>query len=214
MALWDANTATMTRPACLAIPLCLALAPSVAGAQAEPRYFNQLRAELQAMGIVAQCAPASPQAGVCRGVAQSPAAPGAPASAGRRYTLVLEYSDQTDTIYVFLERYGTLRADAAGAPAAFRRVAEINWEMLTGKLEWSSRTGELRLGAVMHTDSNFDRRAFRGVVRSVIRLGDRYAAEVAQVTGSPVGDAAPPAAAPAAGAPAAPTGAMTPIPAR
>lgn len=214
MAPRDANTvaATMTRPACLAIPLCLALAPSVAGAQAEPRYFNQLRAELQAMGIVAQCAPASPQAGVCRGVAQSVAAPGAPA-VGRRYTLVLEYSDQTDTIYVFLERYGTLRADAAGAPAAFRRVAEINWEMLTGKLEWSSRTGELRLGAVMHTDSNFDRRAFRGVVRSVIRLGDRYAAEVAQVTGAPVGDAAPPAAA-APAVPAAPAGAMTPLPAR
>lgn len=217
MPLWDANTATMTRPACLAIPLCLALAPSVAGAQAEPRYFNQLRAELQAMGIVAQCAPASPQAGVCRGVAQSPTAPGSPASAGRRYTLVLEYSDQTDTIYVFLERYGTLRADATGAPAAFRRVAEINWEMLTGKLEWSARTGELRLGAVMHTDSNFDRRAFRGVVRSVIRLGDRYAAEVAQVTGAPVGDAAPPAAptpAVAPAAPAAPSGAMTPLPAR
>lgn len=204
----------MTRVARLALPLCLALAPSVASAQAEPRYLNQLRAELQAMGIAAQCAPAPTQAGVCRATASA----SANVAGARRYTLVLEYSDQTDTVYVFLERYGSLPADAATAPAAFRRFAEINWEMLTGKLEWSARTGEVRLGAVMHTDSNFDRRAFRGVVRSVLRLGDRYANEIAQVTGRPVGEAPaatpPPAAPNAPTAPAAPAGAMTPIPAR
>lgn len=190
------------------------LAPGMLGAQAEPRYLNQLRAELQAMGIAAQCAPASSQAGVCRAVASSAPA-GAPG--GRRYTLVLEYSDQTDTVYIFLERYATLPADAPTAPAAFRRFAEINWEMLTGKLEWSARTGEVRLGAVMHTDSNFDRRAFRGVVRSVLRLGDRYATEIAQITGRPVGESVAVPTSPAAPAPGgstpAPAG-MTPLPTR
>jgi len=197
----------MNRALRLALPLCLSLVPVAAHAQTEPRYLNQLRAELQAMGIAAQCAPATAQAGVCRGTASSAPA-GAPA--GRRYTLVLEYSDQTDTVYVFLERYGSLPTDAPTAAAAFRRVAEINWEMLTGKLEWSSRTGELRLGALMHTDSNFDRRAFRGVVRAVLRLGDRYAAEIAQLTGRPVGEA--PATPPPAGAPPGP--ALTPVPPR
>ena len=52
----------------------------------------------------------------------------------------------------------------------------------------SSTTGEVRLSAVLNTDSNFDRRAFRGVIRSLIRLADRYAPEVGQLTGAPVGE--------------------------
>jgi hypothetical protein len=113
---------------------------------------------------------------------------------------VVEYNDQSDTVYAYLDRYATLRADATTALTAFRRIAEINWEMLVGKLEWSPRTNELRLGAVMHTDSNFDRRAFRGVIRALLRLGDRYAEEVSSVTGAPVGEvaASTPAAAPGA----------------
>jgi hypothetical protein len=117
------------------------------------------------------------------------AAAGAGTTAGRRFELVVEYSDVTDTVYVYLTRYATLRVDQPNATTAFRRVAEMNWEMLVGKFEWSAPSGELRLGAVMQTDSNFDRRAFRGVVRSVLRLGDRYADEVSRLTGAAVGEA-------------------------
>ncbi len=204
----------------LALPLAaaLSLAPAIATAQTDPRYFNQMRAELQAMGLAAQCAAVSAQVGACRVVASAQTAPGAPAAAtARRYALVLEYNDQTDTVYAYLDRYATLRAEAPNAGAVFRRIAEMNWEMLVGKFEWSPRTGEVRLGAVMNTDSNFDRRAFRGVVRALLRLGDRYAEEVSHLTGAPVGEASPvaPAAPTAAAAPAAlPAGAqgMTPIP--
>lgn len=203
----------------LALPfaVALSLAPSWADAQTDPRYFNQMRAELQAMGLTAQCAAVSAQVGACRVVASAQPAPGAPATAtatARRYALVLEYSDQTDTVYAYLDHYATLRGDASNASAAFRRLAEMNWEMLVGKFEWSTRTGEVRLGAVLNTDSNFDRRAFRGVVRAVLRLGDRYAEEISHLSGAPVGESLPAPAAPAApAAPVAPgaTG-MTPIP--
>ncbi len=205
----------------LALPLAaaLSLAPSLASAQTDPRYLAPMRAELQAMGIAAQCAAVNAQVGACRVVASAQPAPGAPVNAAaRRYSLVLEYSDQTDTVYAYLDHYATLPGDAANANAAFRRLAEMNWEMLVGKFEWSTRTGEVRLGAVINTDSNFDRRAFRGVVRALLRLGDRYAEEISHLTGAPVGESAPtaPAAppAPAAAAPSAPTGAqrMTAIP--
>lgn len=205
------NTRPLLR---LALPVvvgaALALLPSPARAQSDPRYFAQIRAELQAMGMTAQCAAVSPQVGACRVRAATQPAPGANAQAlSRRYTLAFEYSDQTDTVYAYVDRYAALRGDAPGAPAAFRRLAEINWEMLIGKLEWSPRTGEVRLGAVINTDSNFDRRAFRGVVRALLRLADRYAEEIAHLTGSPVGEDAP--AAPAAPLPAGAPG-LTPLP--
>jgi hypothetical protein len=171
-----------------AAALSLLLCPAFAGAQSEPRYLPQVRAELQAMGYTAQCAPVSAAVGTCR-VEHVGAASGAGAAAGRRFELVVEYSDVTDTVYAYLTRYATLRVDQPNATTAFRRVAEMNWEMLVGKFEWSAPTGELRLGAVMQTDSNFDRRAFRGVVRSLLRLGDRYADEVSRLTGATVGEA-------------------------
>lgn len=175
-------------------------APSVASAQTDPRYFNQMRAELQAMGLTAQCAAVSATSGVCRAVASAQVSPGQVSATPRRYTLVLEYNDQTDTVYAYLDHYATLRAESANANQTWRRFAEMNWEMLVGKLEWSSRSGEVRLGAVINTDSNFDRRAFRGVVRTVLRLGDRYAEEVSHLTGGPVGEtAAPPTPPPANG---------------
>ncbi len=182
-----------THPArSLALAAALSLAPLAASAQTDPRYFNQMRAELQAMGLAAQCAAVSAQVGACRVVASAQPVPGAPnASAARRYALVLEYSDQTDTVYVYLDRYASVRGDGPSAGAVFRRLAEMNWEMLVGKFEWSPRTGEIRLGAVINTDSNFDRRAFRGVVRALLRLGDRYAEELSHLTGAPVGEAAP-----------------------
>lgn len=182
-----------------AVALSLLLCPALAGAQSEPRYLPQVRAELQAMGYAAQCAPVSATVGTCR-VERAGAPAGAGASAGRRFALVVEYSDVTDTVYAYLSRYATLRVEQPNATTAFRRVAEMNWEMLVGKFEWSAPTGELRLGAVIQTDSNFDRRAFRGVVRSLLRLGDRYADEVGRLTGGPVGEA-----------PAAATGTIAPI---
>lgn len=192
----------------LAVPLLLAAlcAPSRAGAQNEPRYLTQVRAELQAMGYVPQCAAASAQAGSCRMRAQSEG----DRAATRRFVVVFDYSDVTDTVYVYLERYATLRPDGADAAPAMRRLLEMNWEMLVGKFEWSSGTGEVRLGTVLHTDSNFDRRAFRGAVRALLRLGERYADEVSRITASPVGESA------ATAAPGAPAGqpSITPIPAR
>ena len=60
---------------------------------------------------------------------------------------------------------------------------ELNWELLIGKFEWNPRTGEVRLGATFNTDSNFDRRAFRSIVRALDTIAARYAAELRDLTG-------------------------------
>jgi hypothetical protein len=185
----------------LSLAAGLTAATASAHAQTDPRYFGQIRAELQAMGMPAQCAAASAQAGSCRVTAAG--ATGNPNVApGRRFVMGLDYSDVTDTVYVYIDHYTTLRGDAPNAAATFRRLMEINWEMLVGRFEWSAQTGELRLSATLNTDSNFDRRAFRGVVRALLRLAERYAEEVARVSGSPVGESlAAPTGAPGASVP-------------
>jgi len=159
-----------------------------------------MQAELQAMGLAPQCASANAQAGSCTTRAASPPAAANGQSSSRRFVLSLQYDDNSDTIYVYVDHYGLLHGDASNAGQVFRRLLELNWEMLVGRFEWSAASGEIRLSAVMNTDSNFDRRAFRGVVRSVLRIADRYADEIARLTGNPVGESAP-SSAPASPAP-------------
>ncbi|MBL8681426.1 MAG: hypothetical protein JNK05_19770 [Myxococcales bacterium] len=173
---------------------------SGASAQAQPRYLAQMQAELQVMGLAAQCSPTSATVGACSFRGQAPGPDGRTANpTARQFVVAMTYDDGSDTIYVYVERYATLRADAANVAQASRRLLEINWETLSAKMEWSPTSGEVRLSALLHTDSNFDRRAFRSVVRSVLRVADRYAAELSQLTGGPVGEAprAPTANAPA-----------------
>ena len=92
------------------------------------------------------------------------------------------YSDQTDTVYVYLERYAMLPPDAPQTPTLLRRMMELNWQLLVGKLEWSARSGEVRLSAVLNTDSNFDRRALRSTVLALETVAERYRHEL---TGKP-----------------------------
>jgi hypothetical protein len=184
----------------LALSSAALLSSLSASAQAQPRYLGQMQAELQAMAMAPQCAPTSATVGACTIRAQAPGADGrTPNATGRRFVLSMTYDDGSDTIYVYIERYATLRADAANASQATRRLLELNWEMLASRVEWSPSTGEVRLSGLLHTDSNFDRRAFRGLIRSLLRSADRYAQELSQLTGGPVGEA-----------PAAPAAAATP----
>lgn len=178
----------------LAAPAAFAQQPAPAAqpahassASSQPRYLTQMQAELQAMGLAPQCSSTNAQAGSCTTRASAPASANGQAST-RRFVLSLQYDDNSDTIYVYVDHYASIRADASTAPQVFRRLLEMNWEMLAGRFEWSAASGEIRLSASINTDSNFDRRAFRGVVRSLLRLADRYADEVARITGNPVGE--------------------------
>ncbi|MDP3279359.1 MAG: hypothetical protein Q8Q09_29480 [Deltaproteobacteria bacterium] len=180
----------MTRiPLAFALAACTSLASAPALAQQQPRYMAQIQAELQAMNLAPQCTSTTPAIATCTVRAQPPGPDGrTPNPTARRFVITVLYSDDSDTVYAYIERYAMLRADAANAGQVTRRLLEINWETLVAKLELAPLTGEIRMSTTLSTDSNFDRRAFRSAIRSLVRVADRYAGELSQLTQSPIGE--------------------------
>lgn len=143
-----------------------------------PRYLATLRSELTAMGLDGTCEADDPQRAHCsvslRGT-----------TSRRTFELRMAYSDVTDTLYLYVSHYLTARADAPGTDALLRRLMELNWRLLVGKFEWDPATGEVRLAMVMNTDSNFDRRAFRSLVRAIREQADRLYGDLSALAGAP-----------------------------
>lgn len=136
--------------------------------QGEPRYLEAMRRELVAMNVrSAECEALDAQRGQChfnvRGI-----------STGRQFDVSVIYSDRTDTIYLYVDRFLIVPPNGPTTPALLGRLMELNWALLLGKFEWNSTDGEVRLAMILNTDSNFDRRAFRSAVRGIGQLADRY----------------------------------------
>jgi len=153
----------------------VAQAPPTAPATgtAPPRYLQAIERELRALELDPLCTAESAAHGRCEvrvGVA------------GAELALQLVYSDETDTIYAYVPALLVALPDAASTPALLRRLAELNWELLVGKLEWNAASGEVRLSMVLHTDSNFDRRALRSMVRNLARLAERLGPELRRIS--------------------------------
>lgn len=136
-----------------------------------PRYADAVARELTAMGLAPVCEVTSATRYECAYLARS-------SESERTLPARAVYSDDTDTVYFYVEHFLLAPASAPGTPGLLRRLMELNWAMLTGKFEWNAEDGEVRLGAVLHTDSNFDRRAFRSVVLALDTTVARYRAEL------------------------------------
>ncbi len=160
------------------VALSLFLGPSAHAQEDDaptPRYTEAMTRELDALDIPHTCEPETASRARCVFTFEGQASQ-------RTFSVHLVYSDDTDTIYVYVARYALALPDAESTPAALRRMMEINWELLGGKLEWDGMSGEVRLAIILNTDSNFDRRAFRSVVRTIGPLADRYAGELGRLT--------------------------------
>jgi hypothetical protein len=151
-------------------PSSAAATPTVP--EGQPRYLSAMRDELTAMGIAdAACEATDSQRAHCRLTQEG-------SSTSREYEVHLAYSDVTDTIYAYVDRYLVATSDGDHTDVLMRRLMELNWTMLLGKFEWDPTDGEVRLAMVMNTDSNFDRRAFRSTVRALVALADRHYGEL------------------------------------
>jgi hypothetical protein len=155
----------------------MALASGAASqpAPGAPRYARAIEESLAQLDLDVRCATEGAQRQHCSGTRKAEAGDGA--------VLHSEYSDDSDTIYLYLEQYLVVPSDSPRCAALLRRLMELNWELLVGKFEWNARTGEVRLAAVVNTDSNFDRRAFRSTVRALYTVGARYRAELQSLVG-------------------------------
>ncbi len=164
----------------IALTACIGLCASSAAAQQgdapRPRYLAAIQAELEAMQIPAACEAESATRARCSYRHQG-------RTSQRELQIHLVYSDETDTIYFYVDHYLEAPPDAETTPAVLRRLMELNWQMLIGKLEWDPSDGEVRLAMVANTDSNFDRRTFRSIVRTLGPLADRYLPELERLGG-------------------------------
>jgi len=151
----------------------VAQAPPTAAGTAPPRYLPAMERELRALELDPLCSAESAAHGRCEVRA---------GVAGAELALQLVYSDETDTIYAYVPALLVALPDARSTPALLRRLAELNWELLLGKLEWNAVSGEVRLSMVLHTDSNFDRRALRSMVRNLARLAERLGPELRRIS--------------------------------
>jgi hypothetical protein len=155
------------------------IGPAVAAPTASPpRYSGALERELESMGRHPSCELEARDRYHCSFEA-------ATSAAGRVPTMHAVYSDQTDTVYLYIERYLTMPSVHARTPAVLRRLMELNWELLACKFEWNPRSGEVRLSAVLSTDSNFDRRAFRSLVHALEVTSARYDRELRALGATP-----------------------------
>jgi hypothetical protein len=151
---------------------------AAAPAASLPRYSGAVERELQSMGRHPSCELEARERYHCSFEA-------ATTSVGHAPAMHAVYSDQTDTVYLYAERYLTLPSDHARTPAVLRRLMELNWDLLAGKFEWNPRSGEVRLSAVLSTDSNFDRRAFRSLVHALEVTCARYDRELRALSANP-----------------------------
>jgi hypothetical protein len=82
-------------------------------------------------------------------------------------------SSETRTIFLSVPDLAHAASDAPGTPALLRRLAELNWELLLGKLEWNAASGEVRLTMVLPTHGGLDRDALGAMVRALVATAGR-----------------------------------------
>ncbi len=141
----------------------------------DPRYLSAVRAELSGMELAPTCEALSATRSRCSFIHTA-------ATDDRTERMVhVVYSDVTDTVYMYVPRLIVAPPEYASTDSILRRMMAINWSMLVSKLEWNSGNGAVRLSSVLHTDSNFDRRAFRGLVRALLADSDRYGRELSRL---------------------------------
>ena len=144
--------------------------------EGQPRYLEAMRSELEAMGITgAACDVNDSTHAMCVFHQEGE-------TSHRDLEVRLSYSDVTDTVYLHIPAYLTAVSDGEHTDAVMRRLMELNWTMLIGKFEWDPTDGEVRISTVLHTDSNFDRRAFRAAIRGVGSLADAHYAELSRLS--------------------------------
>ncbi|MDH5671526.1 MAG: YbjN domain-containing protein [Myxococcales bacterium] len=144
--------------------VCVNGAP--ASAQQGPRYAAAIEQELEALALEPRCESAAPDSLRCRFRGRS-------GLTEKGAEMVLVYSDRSDTIYIYIERFVQAQATDPATPALLMRLMEFNWELLLGKFEWNAHSGEVRLSATLSTDSNLDRRALRSAIRTLETVGAR-----------------------------------------
>jgi len=132
----------------------------------EPRYLRAVRQELERVGAEAICESEGRARARCR--LEHRATEG-----DRRWPVQVVISEQAETVTLVVLAIARFPPDEPTTERRLRHLAELNWGLHGAQLEWDPRTGVVRLSAVQRTDSNFDRRAFRVLLRLLLSQAER-----------------------------------------
>jgi len=101
---------------------------------------------------------------------------------GAEFEVGVRWGVATGTVYLYIERFLVLDDPDGPSPALARRLLELNRRLVTGKFEWERERNTIRLTAVLNCDSNFDRKAFRSVVRGLWSAAERLWPELDELS--------------------------------
>lgn len=141
-----------------------------ADATTAPSYAQLIEEELNALKLFPKCTQA-PGALECAYLGRS-------SMGERRFDVRATYREDTRSVEIQIRHFLEAPVSHPATDALLKRLMAINWSLLAARFSWNADTGEVRLGATLHTDSNFDRRAFRSLVRALDDLGPRYHPEL------------------------------------
>ena len=165
--------ARLPRLTVVALLSALALAPGARSQSdaPQPRYLRAVRQELERVGAQATCEAEGRARAQCQ--LQHEASEG-----DGRWPVRVVISDQTHTVTLVVLDLARIAPDDPRSDERLRRLAELNWSSNGTHLDWNPRTGAVRLSATQRTDTNFDRRAFRVLLRLVLSRAERLAPQL------------------------------------
>jgi len=138
---------------------------------AEPRYLRAVRQELERVGIEASCEAEGRARGECSFTHTATDAAG-------RWPVRVVVSDQSHTVYLAVLDLASIPPNTPRASDELRHLAELNWSLTGARLDWDPHSGAVRLSAIQRTDTNFDRRAFRVLLRLLLARAERLAPQL------------------------------------
>ena len=137
----------------------------------EPRYLRAVRHELERMGVDAECEAEGRARAECTftHTATEPAG---------RWAVRMVVSDRSHSVYLAVLDLARVAPNDERTGGRLRLLAELNWAHTGTHLDWDPRTGAVRLSAIQRTDTNFDRRAFRVLLRLLLSRAERLAPQL------------------------------------
>jgi hypothetical protein len=127
----------------------------------EKSYMPAIRQELARLDLEARCDDATSSCWYNRSLDEEK---------GPVIKIVIHYSQQTNTIYIYIDKFIALGENQGPSLELARQLLKLNRELVTAKFEWDKPTDSVRLSATVNTDSNFDRRAFRSQLTGLLAV--------------------------------------------
>ncbi len=85
-----------------------------------------------------------------------------------KHPLNINYRNETSTIYIYFDKIIKIPTGQKKQTLFYQNLLILNSQMVGSKLEFLTKDQSIRLSTTINTDTNFDRKAFRSVIKGLI----------------------------------------------